>query len=302
MYDSFKYQGLAFSVFFVCIALTSDLICFFFIPVHWLFFAASTYVWVQYVWHTDKGVCLPTIILWMLFVYLEAAVRLKDLRHMPSHMDLCRPFAAHCIGYPVVTLGFGFKSYIGFRMRQRKQRDVAKENEFYMQLLQQALPIETQTSATTQTEPLIEKNTKQKHSEKNGVANGVISNGAPAIAPKPHRKSVEKSKEHTESEKTRTVSHSNGNVVGAGVAEENTCECDVTVKTQANRRKERHREVDREQKEAAEYLQRLETDTKRLRADLQSSRANEQELRAQVMLHLVYLIVLFLSLETNKGK
>ncbi|GLV45993.1 uncharacterized protein CBL_13442 [Carabus blaptoides fortunei] len=143
VYDSFKYQGLAFSVFFVCIALTSDLICFFFIPVHWLFFAASTYVWVQYVWHTDKGICLPTILLWMLFVYLEAAIRLKDLRHMPFHMDLCRPFAAHCIGYPVVTLGFGFKSYVGYRMRQRKQRDVAKENEFYMQLLQQALPIDT---------------------------------------------------------------------------------------------------------------------------------------------------------------
>lgn len=32
---------------------------------------------------------------------------------MPGHLDLCRPFAAHCIGYPVVTLGFGFKSYIG---------------------------------------------------------------------------------------------------------------------------------------------------------------------------------------------
>lgn len=202
---------------------------------------------------------------------------------MPSHMDLCRPFAAHCIGYPVVTLGFGFKSYIGFRMRQRKQRDVAKENEFYMQLLQQALPIETQSSATTQTEPpQIEKNTKQKHTEKNGVANGVILNGTPAIAPKPHRKSVEKSKEHTEiSEKMRTISHSNGNVVGAAVAEENT-ESDVTAKTQTSRRKERHREVDREQKEAAEYLQRLETDAKRLRADLQSSRASEQELRAQV--------------------
>ena len=30
------------------------MICFLFIPVHWLFFAASTYVWVQYVWHTGK--------------------------------------------------------------------------------------------------------------------------------------------------------------------------------------------------------------------------------------------------------
>ncbi|XP_048269154.1 macoilin-1 isoform X1 [Bombus terrestris] len=150
VYDSFKYQGLAFSVFFICIALTSDMICFFFIPIHWLFFAASTYVWVQYVWHTDKGVCLPTVMLWLLFLYIEAAVRLRDLRHMPFHLDLCRPFAAHCIGYPVVTLGFGFKSYIGYRMRQRKQKDVAKENEFYLQLLQQALPLEQQTSTTIQ--------------------------------------------------------------------------------------------------------------------------------------------------------
>ncbi|XP_058805014.1 macoilin-1 isoform X2 [Phymastichus coffea] len=145
VYDSFKYQGLAFSVFFICIALTSDTICFLFIPIHWLFFAASTYVWVQYVWYTDKGVCLPTVMLWLLFLYIEAAVRLKDLRHMPFHLDLCRPFAAHCIGYPVVTLGFNFKTYVGYRIRQRKQKDVAKENEFYVQLLQQALPPEQQT-------------------------------------------------------------------------------------------------------------------------------------------------------------
>lgn len=105
----------AFSVLFVCIAITSDLVCLFFIPVQWLFFAASTYVWVQYVWHTgqsssssvcswdltwllfffvDKGICLPTIILWILFVYLEAAIRWKDSRNIP-HLDLCRPFAAH---------------------------------------------------------------------------------------------------------------------------------------------------------------------------------------------------------------
>lgn len=71
---------------------------------------------------------------------MEAGVRLRDLRHMPAHLDLCRPFAAHCIGYPVVTLGFGFKSYVGYRMRKRRQQEVARENSFYMQLLQQALP------------------------------------------------------------------------------------------------------------------------------------------------------------------
>lgn len=39
-----------------------------------------------------------------------------------------------------MTLGFGVKSYVGYRIRHRKQREVAKENEFYMQLLQLALP------------------------------------------------------------------------------------------------------------------------------------------------------------------
>ncbi|XP_026875805.2 macoilin-1 [Electrophorus electricus] len=142
VYDSFRYQGLAFSVFFVCVAFTSDIICLLFIPMQWLFFAASTYVWVQYVWHTERGVCLPTVSLWILFVYIEAAIRFKDLKNF--HIGLCRPFAAHCIGYPVVTLGFGFKSYVSYKMRLRKQKEVQKENEFYMQLLQQALPPEQQ--------------------------------------------------------------------------------------------------------------------------------------------------------------
>ena len=71
--------------------------------------------------YSEKGICLPTVFLWLLFVYIEAAIRLReyklhiDLKNLPFHLDLCRPFAAHCIGYPVVTLGFGFKSYVGYR-------------------------------------------------------------------------------------------------------------------------------------------------------------------------------------------
>lgn len=142
VYDSFKYQGLAFSLFFVFIALTSDMICFLFLPVHVLFFVASTYVWGQYVWHTERGICLPTLSLWLFFMYIEATVRLKDIKNTAFHLDLCRPFAAHCIGYPMVTMSFCVKSYIGYRMRLRKQKEVAKENDFYLQLLQQALPPE----------------------------------------------------------------------------------------------------------------------------------------------------------------
>lgn len=42
---------------------------------------------------TERGVCLPTVSLWILFVYIEAAIRFKDLKDF--HVDLCRPFAAH---------------------------------------------------------------------------------------------------------------------------------------------------------------------------------------------------------------
>jgi len=40
----------------------------------------------------------------------------------------------------VVTLGFGFKSYVGYRMRQRRQKEIQKENETYYSLLREALP------------------------------------------------------------------------------------------------------------------------------------------------------------------
>ncbi|XP_061897790.1 macoilin-2 isoform X2 [Entelurus aequoreus] len=173
VYDSFRYQGLAFSVFFVFVALTSDFICLLFIPIQWLFFAASTYVWVQYVWHTERGVCLPTVSLWILFVYIEAAIRFKDLKNF--HVDLCRPFAAHCIGYPVVTLGFGFKSYVSYKMRLRKQKEVQKENEFYMQLLQQALPPEQQ---------MLQRQEREAEEAAKGLPEvdtpPVLQNGAPA--------------------------------------------------------------------------------------------------------------------------
>ena len=44
------------------------------------------------------------------------------------------------IGYPVVTLGFGFKTYVSYRMRRRRQREVQKVNEYYYEFLREALP------------------------------------------------------------------------------------------------------------------------------------------------------------------
>lgn len=211
-------------------------------------------------------------------------------------------------GYPVVTLGFGFKSYVGYRMRQRKQRDVAKENEFYLQLMQQALPADsppvnsTQQAETTAIVPVTppppiqngstktHANARQSH-EKNGhIPNGVtIANGINTHSSKPHRKVAEKSKEHAEHDHRHAEkqierqkvnhSHSNGTAVGAGAEEATT----TTVEPEAakNTRRREKKEQDKE-REATEYLQRLEMDTKRLRLDLQSSRSSEQDLRLQV--------------------
>jgi hypothetical protein len=73
-------------------------------------------------------------------VYIEASFRLKDIKTI----DLCRPFAAHCIGYPMVTLGFGFKSYLSYKYRLKKQKEIQKTNDFYTQLIAKALPLELQ--------------------------------------------------------------------------------------------------------------------------------------------------------------
>nr|CAH7763383.1 unnamed protein product [Callosobruchus chinensis] len=283
------------------------MLCFFFIPVHWLFFAASTYVWVQYVWHTDKGICLPTVILWVLFVYLEAAVRLRDVKHMPGHLDLCRPFAAHCIGYPVVTLGFGFKSYIGYRMRQRKQQHVAKENQFYMQLMQQALPAEAVkppppppaphhdpahpqnaiepphalAHSTVQNNHKLH-NSRQSH-EKNGhIPNGTIANGLHTSysSKSHHRKSVEKCRDQHDQQHDH--SSTGGSQPSSPVLEHPEGVLLRGSGGGGGRSKREKREQDKE-REAAEYLQRLEGDAKRLRSDLHSSRASEQELRLQAV-------------------
>lgn len=289
VYDSYKYQGLAFSVFFVSIALTSDMICYFFIPVQWLFFAASTYVWVQYVWHTEKGICLPTVMLWVLFAYMEAAVRLKDLRHMPFHLDLCRPFAAHCIGYPVVTLGFGFKSYVSFRIRQRRQREVRKENQFYMNLLAQALPMAESVQSSSQPPD------KLKAETSNGVVHHLSCTSA---GNKQQRKSVDKSvsepyangsahtdidytekiKEADEIEIEKEKSTSNSKKKGSSGSQKENRKNQSRGQTRVS---EPQQPLTAEQ-QREEYCLRLEFEVKRLKNELSTSRQNESDLRSQL--------------------
>lgn len=53
------------------------------------------------------------------------------------------------IGYPMVTLGFGFKSYVAYKYRIKKQKHVQKLNDFYVQLITKALPIDVKLKSKT---------------------------------------------------------------------------------------------------------------------------------------------------------
>lgn len=55
-------------VVFVCAAFTLDIFCLIFVPLHWLFFVASTYVLFNYIWHTGEYVdCLLFIKICQIF-------------------------------------------------------------------------------------------------------------------------------------------------------------------------------------------------------------------------------------------
>ncbi|XP_069125632.1 macoilin-1-like [Argopecten irradians] len=303
VYDSFKYQGLAFSVFFVCIAVTSDVICYLFIPVQWLFFAASTYVWVQYVWHTERGICLPTVSLWLLFVYIEASVRLREFKSLPFNLDLCRPFAAHCIGYPVVTLGFGFKSYISYKMRLRKQKEVQRQNDFYINLIQKALPPELQSQYIEKQKALPSK------SEEDVISNGVA--GGKKSGRHDDEKEIKRPNkvvDEIEDDNIEFIEQSlpknsskadvnNFDEIADNISNDQQSKfrsSNSISKTQVsklNTSKDSNKKGKNYNKEAPpatfsnnkdEVILRLESDIKKLKVDLQTSRTCEQELRTQI--------------------
>ncbi|XP_062857536.1 macoilin [Trichomycterus rosablanca] len=142
VYTTFHCHGLAICMIFVCAAFTLDIFCLIFLPLHWLFFAASTYVLLNYIWHTEKGICLSTVTLWILLVYTEISLRLRDLKN--PYANLSHLFAAHCIGYPLVYMGFDATCYFSSILKFRTEKAVQSESDLHFHLLQQPLPPYTQ--------------------------------------------------------------------------------------------------------------------------------------------------------------
>lgn len=320
VYESFRYQGTAFSLLFVLLTVTSDMTCYVFVPVSWLCYTASVYVWVQYVWHAERGVCLPTVSLWVLFVYIETWLQMHSDRHAFLHTEFSRHFAAHCIGYQAVTLGFTVKSYVAHRLCVRRQRIVAAQNGELFHLLYQSLPpdvasVDALTAKRLAVEAGIE-------TEVNGLNDSLTSSGSTAsltqvmsspsdVSPTAKcRSTVEESSvrsrcrlhgdiEYIENRRSSVNEFDEGDD-----KEKNYKNCSQSQRgskwngnssngSSTKDKKSKAKDsavsaapastpVSNTQTARDELVNKLEVDVKRLRADLNSSRQSEQELRSQL--------------------
>ncbi|TPP56769.1 putative Transmembrane protein 57 [Fasciola gigantica] len=139
IHDSLKYQGLQYTIVFIIIVITMDLICFFLVPASWIYSCGSAYVWVYLLWHTDQGLCFLTLTFCFIFVYFELGFYSRETK-LNHSIYLFRPFAAHSIGYPVVCMGFSIKRYLDVRHRKYKKLEVRRQNCVYFRLLREAVP------------------------------------------------------------------------------------------------------------------------------------------------------------------
>jgi len=307
IYDSFKYQGFSFSMFFILIVFTSDIVCFLFIPVHWLFMAASMYAWVLFVWYTGKGISLPIVLLCILFISAEVAVCLKecrlyiDIKTPPFNFDLCRPFAAHSIGYPAVTLGFGLKRWLKDIIYGRRQKENQKKNETLYSIVLEALPPESCAREDT-FNPLLENDTNMTAGNADGR---VLATAGVDMGPESGNKLCNEQRPVSTSELSKSSSisklrrlsptilsgHQADSFESVGALDTLLSdECDETSSASSNSNSKSvsaERNSTRKGKEASgkrnEKEVKLESDVKRLKCDMQLSKNREAELNEQIV-------------------
>jgi hypothetical protein len=132
------------SFFFLLITFSTDLALYMVTDKQdWLFMIAGFFVWIQVVYSGENRFTFSTFMLACIILGLEKFV--SNPYHYSEKIyesDTYRPIAAHCIGYPIVSLGYCVKRYVGYLMRIRKQNEVEAKNDFLIQLLHEALPPE----------------------------------------------------------------------------------------------------------------------------------------------------------------
>merc|ERR1711935_47251 len=107
-----------------------------------LFLLAGFLVWWQLVCSGESRLSASTLSLCVVLCAFECFVTYKNIRNdqWMYHSPAVRPLALHCIGFPLVSIGYCVKRYIAYLMRIRKQREVDANNKFHFQLLHDALP------------------------------------------------------------------------------------------------------------------------------------------------------------------
>uniref|UniRef100_A0A0K0DX45 Macoilin n=1 Tax=Strongyloides stercoralis TaxID=6248 RepID=A0A0K0DX45_STRER len=148
-----KYPDLTF-VFLIHIA-TVDLIFCLFVPVPFMLIIATAWVWTQYIYYSsDRSWSIMTVFLISLSILFEIYGRNKIETHVWSGksflapnsltlyttktesyfevLDFCKPFAAHCISYPMLCFIFSlFKYYYLWKEDREKKRIILKNTPIY---------------------------------------------------------------------------------------------------------------------------------------------------------------------------
>jgi len=133
------------SIFFLAVTFSTDLTLYMMTQKHTelLFMCAGFLVWLQVVYTGENRFTATTFVMACLILCVEAFINYKHIRSDELfYSDNLRPIASHCIGYPLVSLGYCIKRYLAYLMRIRKQSEVETKNKFYYNLLHEALPPE----------------------------------------------------------------------------------------------------------------------------------------------------------------
>uniref|UniRef100_A0A1I7U463 Macoilin n=1 Tax=Caenorhabditis tropicalis TaxID=1561998 RepID=A0A1I7U463_9PELO len=160
-----------FSILFVCVTATSDLICYLFIPIRVLIFLATTFVWLNLFYHTQGGFLRamatiysgeriqswPIVFITCFIVTFELFLRIRShpilISFFPNVTEwtgvspvwprsLNAFFGAHSLGYPAILITVSLHYYLNEWKLRRKQGDVSTRNEQLFRILVESLPAE----------------------------------------------------------------------------------------------------------------------------------------------------------------
>uniref|UniRef100_A0A4W4FUD5 Uncharacterized protein n=1 Tax=Electrophorus electricus TaxID=8005 RepID=A0A4W4FUD5_ELEEL len=280
VYTTFHCHGLAICVVFVCAAFTLDVFCLIFVPLHWLFFAASTYVLLNYIWHTEKGICVSTVTLWILLVYTEASLRLRDLKN--PYANLSHLFAAHCIGYPLVYMGFDATCYFSSIFKLRTQKAVQSENDLHLHLIHQPLPPYMQFQGRMEKDAGDAKTrdvTPQPPGSKQHGSEARL--GSPPDIPEhlPQEEQSGRVQKASKGSQAKVQRNSLNSMASKG---EKKLKNPKAIISSGEAGEKSSSTIQSLQNPHTEQISKLEQEVRKLKVELQTSRQNEQELRSHI--------------------